>query len=229
MESFLRNEGFSVSGFSDTGRLFTALANMRPELILFKLAACKPDDLHIVLSGLSGTRIPIIALQDQEDPSERVTALTLGADLCLSGTLPPFELSAVIKAFLRRIGLERQHNPAAVPVPECLCYGDITLDLTNHSSRIGDTDFYLTPHEFSFLSLLFRKKTAIRKEAFSAVIWGEKASQLSSRAIDDLVKRLRKKLRSLESQVHILSVWAYGYRLDDSARHIEKPQGPAQL
>ena len=216
-EGFLRSEGFSVHGFSAIDRLSAAIADCRPALLIVDLASCESCGMHAALSQLAETQLPLIALQKQENAVERITALKLGADLCLQKEeLLPLELSAVVRALLRRIELEQKRT--AVPLSELICYGDITLNPHSHSSLIGDTEFYLTPHEFTFLRVLFQHRGAVRKEELAACIWGEAAAQLTPRAVDDLVKRLRKKLRRLDSRVLIISVWAYGYRPDIDTR-----------
>lgn len=219
-EGFLRNEGFSIRGFSAPDRLYAVLADCRPALLIADLASCEESGIHAVLQQLAETRLPLIVLQKTDNPIERITALKLGADLCLrKEKLLPLELSAVIGALLRRIELTQKlpQIPDRSSAPARISYGDISLDLSSRSSEIGGKEFLLTPHEFTFLRVLFENHGAVRKEALSACIWGENAAQLSPRAVDDLVKRLRKKLRRLESCVCITSIRGYGYRPDISS------------
>lgn len=217
-EHFLQNEGFSVCGFSAPEQLAAAIAGCRPSLLILDLASCERFGVHAAVGQFADTKLPLIALQSQENAAERVTILKIGADLCLlKEALFPLELSAAAAALLRRIRLER--GSSKPPLSEHICYGDITLDLHSRSSWIGDTEFSLTPHEFIFLHILLGHRGAVQKEELSACIWGEEAAQLSSRAVDDLVKRLRKKLCSLNSCVLISSVRGYGYRPESVSRN----------
>lgn len=73
----------------------------------------------------------------------------------------------------------------------------------------------LTPKEYELLVLLLQhpQRTFNRQELLDR-IWGYDYFG-GARAVDDLVKRLRKKLRERGSQKNIKTIWGYGYRLDD--------------
>ena len=72
----------------------------------------------------------------------------------------------------------------------------------------------VTPTEFEFLLYLIeRKEAAVSKKELLEQIWGCKGIQDEMRMPDDLVKRLRKKLKQKHVSAMVETVWGYGYRL----------------
>ena len=71
----------------------------------------------------------------------------------------------------------------------------------------------LTPTEFDFLAYLIQNRDrAVSREELLQALW-QVDWQADTRAADDLVKRLRRKLRERDSRVRIETVWGYGFRL----------------
>ncbi|MDO4266253.1 MAG: response regulator transcription factor [Eubacteriales bacterium] len=228
-DNYLKNEGYDTRLFETSGLLFAAAAGEAPSLCLMDLSAQADDGPALITGFRAVSSAPLIVLYQNRDALWRITALTLGADDCLSKEVLPPELSARIKAFFRRneliksaehtCGLPVAHAPSGTDssqgsaLGDLICYGDIVLDLRSRLALCGDQHLELTPNEFDFMSYMIRRASAVRKEELLGLIWGDHYVSLKSRAADDLVKRLRRKLKTFGSSVEIVSIWAYGYRL----------------
>ena len=227
-DTYLKNEGYETALFETPELLLTDLVKQEPSLCLIDLTGRGDSGFSFITDLRAVSSAPLIVLYGNgSDALWRITALTLGADECLSKEVLPPELSARIKAFFRRIELTQQ-APKPIPdegisqdeevcrgaaISELLCYGDIVLDLKSRCTLCGEQSLDLTPNEFEFMSYMIRRSSAVKKEELLSLIWGDSCGNLKSRAADDLVKRLRRKLKAADSTVEIISIWAYGYRL----------------
>ena len=154
-------------------------------------------------------RLPIIIVSAKDSPYDRVTGLTLGSDDYLIKPFLPLELVARVKALLRRAG-----NEPRVPEPsQPLEYGPLVLSPELRTAALDGETLTLTPTEFDFLAYLIQNRDrAVSREELLQALW-QVDWQADTRAADDLVKRLRRKLRERDSQVRIETVWGYGFRL----------------
>jgi len=77
----------------------------------------------------------------------------------------------------------------------------------------GNNSLGLTEMEMDFMKyMLGRPEEAISREDFLDSVWGLDA-ETESRVVDETVRRLRRKLRAIESKVTINTVWGFGYQL----------------
>lgn len=91
---------------------------------------------------------------------------------------------------------------------------NIRLDPDSRQVQINDQDINLTVMEFELLSYLTasRNRAVSRKELLKEV-WGFE-NIVETRATDDMIKRLRKKLECAGSQLKITTVWGYGFKVE---------------
>lgn len=242
-ELYLKNEGFSLQGFSSAPLLLLAVSKEVPDMIIADLSSSGNYRLSLCTELRKLCQSPILLLSRKEDPMEEATALTIGADGYFLKPVLPLTLIARIKALFRRIDTERaavlsacaetqagSAQPALKPAArsplsasaqsedgaklcDLLCYGDILLNTKSRFAICGEQALPLTPNEFDFLCYMFRRKAAVKKEELLRQVLNSGSDAFETRATDDLVKRLRKKLLKADSTVRIESVWGYGYRL----------------
>lgn len=210
IQAFLSKEGFSVQTFADGESLLEACKRALPDLVI----------LDVMMPGMDGFSVcselrrqspllPILIVSAKDSPYDRVTGLTLGSDDYLVKPFLPMELVARVKALFRRI-------QAAAPAPSAqktLSFGSLTLSKDQRVARVNQTPLALTPTEFEFLAYLMeRNDRAVSREELLSALW-QVNWQADTRATDDLVKRLRRKLSDASSTVRIETVWGFGFRL----------------
>lgn len=94
-----------------------------------------------------------------------------------------------------------------------LQFGTLQLFPERRSAFLDGTPLALTPTEFDFLAYLIQhQERAVSRDELLQTLW-QMDWQADTRATDDLVKRLRRKLRDLHSSVHIETVWGFGFRI----------------
>ena len=95
-----------------------------------------------------------------------------------------------------------------------LVFGPLILYPEGRSAVLNNTPLSLTPTEFDFLTYLVEHQDrAVSRDELLKNLW-QYNWQADTRAADDLVKRLRRKLRECKSSVRIETVWGFGFRLE---------------
>lgn len=212
MNAFLTQEGFSVRVFSDGDSLLAACTQKMPDLVILDIMMPGTDGLS-VCSQLrqKDADLPIMIVSARDSPYDRVTGLTLGGDDYLIKPFLPLELVARIRALLRRS--KRNTPSAAEESPSELNFGSLSLSPALRSATLHGEPLSLTPTEFDFLAYLTaHQDRAVSRQELLNALW-QFDWQADTRAADDLLKRLRRKLREHQSDVRIETVWGYGFKL----------------
>lgn len=173
--------------------------------------------LDVMLPGMNGFDIartlrrekittPILMLTARSAVPDRVKGLDCGADDYMAKPFAVEELLARVRALSRRLG---------VVVLETMEYGDLTLDLGTHILRRGERAVHLNRKEFDVLHLLMaNSRIVVPKERLITKVWGYD-SNAEANNVEAYISFLRKKLRRLESEVHIVALRRVGYKLEN--------------
>lgn len=207
---FLSQEGFSVQAFSDGDSLLNACNNSLPDLIILDIMMPGTDGLSICSQlRQENPDLPIIIVSAKDSPFDRITGLTLGSDDYLIKPFLPQELVARVRALLRRT----QKTLQSAESPSELTFGTLKLSPNLHTVMLDHKPLTLTPTEFDFLSYMIEhQERAVSRDELLKELW-KMEWQSDTRAADDLVKRLRRKLRAQKSNIRIETVWGFGFRL----------------
>ncbi len=208
LKTYLNNEGIEMSIFSGEKQLLDGINEEGPTLVLLDETAANESWITTVREIRAKSSVPLIMCMGSDEAMTRIAALSLGVDICIDKNMMPVELVAYIKAMIRRSESYGKDAPSGT-----LRFGDIYLSENEHSAHIGDTSVNLTPNEFEFLTYMIKKDSAVSKEELLKAIWKTDDRYLLTHVAEDLVKRLRKKLKKYRSNVAIESVWGFGYRL----------------
>ncbi len=215
MKAFLSREGYEVEVFSDGDALLRAFEAKKADLVVLDIMMPGTDGLS-VCSALRATspNLPIIIVSAKDSPLDRVAGLTLGSDDYMAKPFLPLELVARVKALLRRVSAQTEQNAQKAESQKEIKVGSLSIFPLVPRALVKGEEIHLTSAEFSFLSHLARNagKAVSRKELLHEV-W-QIDWESDTRATDDLVKRLRKKLREKDENLKIETVWGFGFRLE---------------
>ncbi|MGV3082280.1 response regulator transcription factor [Streptococcus dysgalactiae] len=200
--SFLERDGFSVKAFETGDALLTAYRVQRSDLVILDVMMPGTDGLTILTEIRQNDKdLPIILLTARDSDADFITAFTLGTDDYF--TKP--KLSLHVKALLKRRQKEAE-------VSQSKTYKDLCLDSVARRAQLAGQELLLTKTEFDLLEVLMENAgRAYSRDELLERVWG--FEDIESRAVDDTVKRLRKKWQAYPSQVGIATVWGYGFRL----------------
>ena len=210
MEAALTEEGFSVKTFPDGKTLLDVCGEKMPDLVILDVMMPGTDGFSACsVLRREAPDLPILIVSAKDSPYDRVTGLNLGSDDYLVKPFLPLELVARVKALFRRAEYSRTEAPTAF---RC---GNLLLEQGARTITVGGEAFSVTPTEFDFLSyLLERAGQAVSKQELMREIWKLPDYELDTRVADDLVKRLRRKLKEAGCSASVKTVWGFGFRLE---------------
>jgi len=205
----LRKEGFLVEKYETGGAFLRSIEKHVPDLILLDLMLPDVDGLEVcrILKRKDSWRsIPIIIVTAKGEETDRVLGLELGADDYLIKPFSLKELTARIRAVLRR-GPEK-------PVPKEVVIGDVLfIDPEKHEARLGKKILSLTSTEFNILSFLAGKKGRVfSRDQILDHLWGHEKIVLD-RTVDVHIKNLREKLGPAAKFVQ--NIRGVGYKIEE--------------
>lgn len=207
----LKSEGFNILQAMTGEEAIKIARQSNPDLIVLDLMLPGIDGLEVAqhLKSNDGTaQIPIVMLTAKGEESDIVTGLELGANDYMSKPFSPRELTARVRAILRR----RRKTTAQSPV-RIRREGDMVIDRAKHRVTIDGNVVELTLSEFELLSFLAEKKGWVftRGQIVDA-IHGENYA-VTERSIDVIIVGLRKKLKTYASCIE--TVRGVGYRFKE--------------
>ena len=208
--AFLTKESFQVKTFENGDNLVTACNSKMPDLVILDIMMPGTDGLSICsLLRKTNADLPIIIVSAKDSPYDRVTGLTLGSDDYLIKPFLPLELVARVRSLLRRT----QKNVSAAETIHKLVFGSLQLYPERRDAILDDKPLTLTPTEFDFLAYLVKhQERAVSRDELLQALW-QVNWQADTRVTDDLVKRLRRKLRDQKSAIQVETVWGFGFRI----------------
>lgn len=204
--SFLSSEGYIVTAFENGDDLLAKFIENPCDMVILDIMMDGTDGLSICSQLRKKYNVPIIIVSARDSELDRITGISIGSDDYLVKPFSPLELVARVKAIFRRIAFDRELKKIST-----LNYGSICLNLNTREAFSDGKPLDLTPTEFAFMVYLFENyERALSREELLKNVW-KFDFEVDTRAIDDVLKRLRKKL--LFSNVKIESVWGFGFKL----------------
>ncbi|MFN2272534.1 MAG: response regulator transcription factor [Anaerolineae bacterium] len=207
---FLKRSGFDVTTAADGEQALKQVTSFQPEIIILDVMMPKLDGRE-VLRRLrnAGNWTPIILLTQVGEATERAMALEEGADDYLNKPFDPHELTARIRAVLRRA---RPGKPPLAAARQLTC-GDLRLDRQARRVWIEERELALTPKAFALLEYaLTHPDEVLTRERLLDAVWGWDYP-VGTRAVDTRVAELRRALDDDPSNpCYIETVPGVGYR-----------------
>ena len=205
VKCFLENQGYEVETFSNGDDLFKRYKEKNADMIILDVIMPGTDGVEICRQIREIANVPIIILSAKDSEEDRIKGISVGGDDYLTKPFSPIELVARVQALFRRISMDK------VEKVEKVTFGNIKIDVTKKQAYVDDEEIALTPLEFDFLKYLIQKNNqAISREELLKEVW-KIAYDIDTRATDDTVKRLRRKIA--DSNVEIKTVWGYGFKM----------------
>ena len=234
----LEREGFQVRAVASGEEALAHLEAGSAELVVLDVMLPGIDGFEVLrrLRG-AGDRVPVIVLTARDEDVDKIVGLELGADDYLVKPFNPRELSARIRALLRRQAelraLETRltsqtapshtralSNGAEGPVPKGIEgpapkeIEGLRFSQSQRQAWFRGRSLALRPREYDLLHFLARHPGQVfSREALLSHVWGHE-SYIDERTVDVHVRRLRAKLAAIAPNEHvILTEWGVGYRL----------------
>lgn len=212
IRSFLASGGYLVETFENGDALYQAFTEAPSDLVILDVTMPGTDGFAICEQIRAQSPVPIIIVSARDSELDRISGISIGADDYLVKPFSPSELVARVHALFRRITLSQSAETTQKPQAERLTFGDLTIDEKQRQLYYHGGPIEVSPTEYDFLRYLFlHSDRAVSREELLKHVW-QYEYEVDTRATDDVVKRLRKKLQA--TNVRIGAVWGFGFKLE---------------
>ena len=206
VEFILQDNGYAVTTASTASTAVDRFEALEPDLIVLDLNLPGVNGLDLLRRFREHRpAVPIVMLTAKSEEIDRIIGLEVGADDYVTKPFSPRELSARVKAVLRRT-----HGNLNETSNRGLSHGPIILNPVSFTVSLKGKEIPLTIQEYRLLESLLRNPARVftREMLIRRIHDGQQV--ITDRSIDSYVKRIRKKLPSLDP---IQTIYGIGYKL----------------
>ena len=206
---YLEKEGYEIKNAYDGIDGINTFKNIDPDLVLLDIMMPGKDGWQVCREIREISSKPIIMLTAKGEIFDKVLGLELGADDFLAKPVDMKELSARIKAVLRRCQGNDSHND-----DECVRFENIEISLQKYELKVKGKSVDVPPKELELLYFLASNYNHVfTRDQLLDKVWGFDYLG-DSRTVDVHIKRLREKLEGVSEKWVLKTVWGVGYKFE---------------
>ncbi len=213
----LEAEGFDVIKYKDGLEAWTAMSNNDlPDLAVLDIKMPRMDGMDLLNRLRQVSKLPVIFLTSKDNEIDEVLGLRMGADDYIKKPFSQRLLLERIKVLLRRADAEQNADIERRPEEALIERGALVMDPMRHSVTWDGQPVNLTVTEFLLLHALavrpgfVKSRDQLMDLAYSDQVY------VDDRTIDSHIKRLRKKLRTVDNSfAAIETLYGIGYRYNE--------------
>lgn len=201
IKAYLEKAGYNVISYLNGE---DAIENTNVDAHLWILDIMLGGDIsgYDILEKIRETNeeVPVIFTSARDKDLDKIIGLELGSDDYITKPYSPKELVLRVNNMIKRVYSKESKK---------IVYGNYTIDLDKRSVSQGEVELTLTTLEFDLLYMFVTNKNkSFSRDDILNIIWGSDYFG-NDRVVDDLVRRLRKKM----PDININTIYGYGYRL----------------
>ncbi len=201
---YLAREGYQVESATSGAESLSKVSSFKPELIILDVMLPDMDGLEVCRRIRAEGTTPILMLSARREDVDRIVGLELGADDYLTKPFNPHELTARVKAILRR-------SKGAPAHQQKIEIAKLSIDTERHEVTVDGEPVALRSKEFSLLAVFAQNPgIVLSRERLLTQVWGYDFYG-ETRTVDVHVNHLRDKLA--DSGVDIETLRGTGYKL----------------
>lgn len=205
---YVEKEGFEVVIANDGRVALEVFEAENPDLILLDIMLPELDGWQVCREIRKRSQCPIIMLTAKGEVFDKVLGLELGADDYVVKPFEAKEVTARIKAVLRRLGKNSSETVKEVK------YDKLSINLTNYELRVNGAQVDTPPKEMELIyHLASNPNRVFTRDQLLDEVWGFDYYG-DSRTVDVHVKRLREKLEGVSDKWTLKTVWGVGYKFE---------------
>jgi DNA-binding response OmpR family regulator len=203
----LSSEGYRVRVAHDGPEAIRTAAEERPDLVVLDLMLPGMDGLEVCREIQKKEWIPVLMLTARTDEADKVAGFAVGADDYLTKPFSMRELTARVRAIIRRMERIEDMTPS-----DSVVRFDLTVDASRRRVLKGSEEVPLTPLEFEILLTLARSPgVVLSRDQLMDRVWGYR-DYAGGRVVDSHVARIRRKLGDEAAEPrYIRTVHGVGY------------------
>ena len=210
VRTYLERERYPVVTAGDGRSALRIIEDSAPRLVVLDLMIPELDGLAVIRAARELGDVPILVLSARGAVGDRILGLSEGADDYLPKPFSPAELVVRVRTILRRT----EQRAGAVAPGTRLVLDDLEVDPGRHEVTVAGAPVVLSALELRLLSALLEADgQVLTRDRLLDAIHGVGEGDVTDRAIDQYVKRLREKLGDDPSEPrYVATVRGAGYR-----------------
>ena len=209
LKIYFENEGYDVKVASDGVEGLNFFKIFEPDLVLLDIMLPKKDGWQVCREIREMSSKPVIMITAKGEVFDKVLGLELGADDFVVKPFDMKELSARVKAVLRRY-----QNHAGKNDEEVIKFENIEISLQKYELKLRGKPVDIPPKELELLYFLSSNYNRVfTRDQLLDKVWGFDYLG-DSRTVDVHVKRLREKLEGVSDKWMLKTVWGVGYKFE---------------
>lgn len=204
---YFENEGYEVRTANDGVDGVNAFKAFDPDLVLLDVMMPKKDGWQVLREIREMSSKPVIMITAKGDVFDKVLGLELGADDFVVKPFDMKELSARVKAVLRRASTQSSGDDS-----EVIRYDNIEISKQKYELKLAGKSVDIPPKELELLYFLAANYNRVfTRDQLLDKVWGFDYLG-DSRTVDVHIKRLREKLDGVSEKWELKTVWGVGYK-----------------
>ena len=212
----LEGEGFEIDTYSDGQSALEAFYRKQPDIVVLDIKMPRMDGMDLLQKMRPKISSPVIFLTSKDDEIDEVLGLRMGADDYIKKPFSQLLLVARIRALLRRQAQFSDSLLVGEKGRHLLERGALTMDPMRHAVTWKDSEISLTVTEFVLLQALAQRPGFVKSRDQLMDVAYDDQIYVDDRTIDSHIKRLRKKMRAVDSQFSCIeTLYGIGYRYSD--------------
>ena len=209
LKIYFENEGYEVKTVGDGAEGINYFKMYEPDLVLLDIMLPKKDGWQVCREIREISSKPIIMVTAKGEVFDKVLGLELGADDFVVKPFDMKELSARVKAVLRRYQAQGSQND-----DEVIRFDNIEISKLKYELKLKGKSIDIPPKELELLYFLASNYNRVfTRDALLDKVWGFDYLG-DSRTVDVHVKRLREKLEGVSDKWTLKTVWGVGYKFE---------------
>lgn len=210
VKKYLEKEMFKVITATDGKQGLQMSLAAKPDIVVLDLMLPEMSGLDVCKEIRKNNKTPIIMLTAKTQEIDKLVGLELGADDYITKPFSLAELTARIKAVLRRT------NPDEAINANIIEYGIFKLNLDKFELFVNETLVTLTPTEINILALLLRNPGKVYSRLQLLEFATNEAYEGYERSVDTHISNIRKKIETNPSEPeYLLTVYGVGYKFKE--------------
>ena len=209
LKIYFENEGYDVKLASDGVEGLSYFKMFEPDLVLLDIMLPKKEGWQVCREIRELSSKPVIMITAKDEVFDKVLGLELGADDFVVKPFDMKELSARVKAVLRRCQTHAHQNDE-----EVIKFENIEISLQKYELKLRGKSVDIPPKELELLYFLASNYNRVfTRDQLLDKVWGFDYLG-DSRTVDVHVKRLREKLEGVSDKWILKTVWGVGYKFE---------------
>lgn len=211
---YLQNDNYDVVLAKDGNEALEILEGTKVDLVVLDIMMPGMDGMETCMKIRENHRMPIIFLSAKGEDMDKIMGLSAGGDDYLTKPFNPMELTARVKANIRRVDVFDRIDSSS-DKEDTITIDDLTINIDTHQVFYKDEEIHLTKTEFDILKLLASNRGMVFSiEKIYNKVWKDEFF-VTDNTVTVHIRKLREKLKDdYKNPKYIKTIWGVGYKIE---------------